>query len=51
MLRSSKTFGKIVARDNSEGRDILNESVALGKKFGRQQGLVASCNWLLIYKK
>ena len=51
MLHSSKTFGKIVACDKSEGRYILNESLALGKKFGRQQGLLASCNRLLIYKK
>lgn len=35
MLCSSKAFGKIVAYDNLEDRYILNEFVALGKKFGK----------------
>ena len=41
MLCSSKTFGKVVSCDNSEGRYTLNGFVALGKKFGTQQALVA----------
>lgn len=35
-------FAKIIACDHSEGRYTLPECVALGKRFGTQQALVAT---------